>query len=366
MSNRAARSWSILAILLAAPAVPASQPDQEVIPATEANDIRTIVKMIEGTINGAYSSGARPAMRDAHAKGHGCVRADFSIDSDIQSPLRKGVFAAPRTYPAWVRFSNGSGTPNDDHAGDGRGMAIKLIGVGGKKVLADEADANTQDFVMINYPVFFVRNVADYMTFTALSLAGKPDQFYASHPHEKSIVDAVKSKPTGDAFTEQYFSMSAYMLGDRFTKFMARPIDCGSGAALAESTQPGPSGKLGYLRDGMMTWLSQKDACFKFAVQLQTDAATQPVEDPTIVWDQAKAPFTAVATLRIPKQTFNSEAQQTFCENLSFTPWHSLPANQPAGGINRLRKAVYEAISKLRHDLNQAPRKEPSGQENFD
>ena len=49
----------------------------------------------------------------------------------------------------------------------------------------------------------------------------------------------------------------------------------------------------------MVAWLDAKDACFRFAVQPQTDPATQPVEDPTIIWDEAKAPFIDVATIRI-------------------------------------------------------------------
>jgi len=53
---------------------------------------------------------------------------------------------------------NGSGKIQDDSVGDGRGMAIKLMGV-------KPSEFGTQDFVMINHPVFFVRNVADYVEF---------------------------------------------------------------------------------------------------------------------------------------------------------------------------------------------------------
>ena len=72
-----------------------------------------------------------------------------------------------------------------------------------------------------------------------------------------------------------------------------------------------------------------------------------------------------VATIRIPRQTFDGAARQAFCENLSFTPWHSLPEHRPLGGINRVRRAVYLAVSTLRHRLNQAPRAEPTGIESF-
>lgn len=90
-----------------------------------------------------------------------------------------------------------------------------------------------------------------------------------------------------------------------------------------------------------------------------------PVEDPTIEWDSAASPFVKIATITIPKQKFDSKDQMDFCENLSMTPWHSLPEQRPLGGINRVRKAVYEAISTLRHNLNGEARTEPTGEEQF-
>lgn len=358
--------WS-LALLPLLAAAPALAQDQEVVPPTEAADTATLVTTIEAAVRGAYALGVRPAMRDAHAKAHGCVRATFAIDPDLPDPLRAGVFASPATYKAWIRFSNGAGTPHDDAAGDGRGMAVKLTGVPGPKLLADvpEAEAGTQDFVMINYPVFFIRNVADYVPFTTLSLQGKSRDFLATHPHEAGIVAAITSKTVDQVLEQRYFSMSPYRLGDRYAKFSARPVDCTSGAAIAGSEAPPPKDDPDYLRAAMADWLGARDACFRFGIQLQTDPATQPVEDPTILWDEAAAPFLDVATIRIPAQSFESPAQDAFCENLSYTPWHAVPEQRPVGGINRLRRAIYVAISALRHDLNHAPSIEPTGDETF-
>jgi hypothetical protein len=306
-------------------------------------------------------------MRDAHAKAHGCVRGTFTVLDGLPESLRTGLFAEPKGFKTWIRFSNGSGSPHDDAAGDGRGMAIKVTGVPGDKLLADvpEAEKGTQDFVMINYPVFFIRNVPDYLPFTTLSLQGRSKEFFATHPHEAGVVKAITSMTVDDVFEQRYFSMTPYLLGDRYTKFSARPVDCATGGDIVESTEPAPSGNPNYLRDRMVGWLKAKDACFRFAIQLQTDPATQPVEDPTIEWDEAKAPFVDVASIVIPRQTFDSEAQQTFCEDLSYTPWHALPEQRPVGGINRLRKDLYVAISRLRHALNKAPSVEPTGDETF-
>jgi hypothetical protein len=106
--------------------------------------------------------------------------------------------------------------------------------------------------------------------------------------------------------------------------------------------------------------LAQGEACFDFTVQLQTDAASMPIEDPGKEWKESQSPFRKVATIRIPRQEFDSEAQRTFGENLSFTPWHCLPAHRPLGGVNRARKIVYDVISAFRHEANHVPRREPS------
>jgi hypothetical protein len=111
------------------------------------------------------------------------------------------------------------------------------------------------------------------------------------------------------------------------------------------------------LRLAMAAQLKSHEARFEFLVQVQTDPVAMPVEDPTVEWN---APWQKVATIRIPPQTFDSPEQMTFCENLSFTPWHSLADHRPLGGINRSRKAIYRAISQQRHELNKVPRVEPT------
>ena len=94
-----------------------------------------------GGVEAGEDSGlTRRALRQPrHA--HGCVKADFSVKADIPADLRRGVFAATRFFTAWIRFSNGDGKPQNDHTRDGRGMAIKLTGVDGPKLLAEEAEA---------------------------------------------------------------------------------------------------------------------------------------------------------------------------------------------------------------------------------
>jgi hypothetical protein len=42
-------------------------------------------------------------------------------------------------------------------------------------------------------------------------------------------------------------------------------------------------------------------------------------------------------------------------EDLFFSPWNSLTVHRPLGGINRLRKKVYEKGSRLRDAADGSP-----------
>jgi hypothetical protein len=85
-----------------------------------------------------------------------------------------------------------------------------------------------------------------------------------------------------------------------------------------------------------------------------------------VEWDEPASPFVRVARIRIPPQVFDSPRQMEYAEHLSFTPWHSLPEHRPIGGVNRIRRIVYEQLSALRHDANGAPRREPTSFTDFD
>jgi hypothetical protein len=339
----------------------AALPSQSVLSEEEA--IQRIKQLTETQVLDAYRNGQRPAQRDAHAKQHGCVRARFTVPASLPEVMRRGVFANAHTFQAWIRFSNAVGS--DDHAGLARGMAIKLLGVPGRKILPDEADETTQDFLLVNYPVFNVRTAADYVEFLTDSNTGQLPAFFRVHPESGRITAAIAAQPVGNPLLQRYFSMTPYALGSSNVKYSAKPVSCTTGQPLVDHGSGAHSKSPNYLRAAMMATLDAGSSCFAFMVQRQTDAATMPIDDSTVEWSEDSAPFVEVATITIPQQRFDSTEQQDFCENLSYTPWHALPIHQPLGTINRIRRVVYDAISSLRHRLNGVPRREPTGDERF-
>jgi hypothetical protein len=131
-----------------------------------------IVASAVAMVDAAHAEAAsRPYTRDVHSKAHGCVKATFEV-GELEPRLRHGLFAQAGTYEAWVRFSSGDTHVQSDLARDARGFALKVMGVPGEKLLPAEKDAETQDFVMINSPRFFIRTLPDYEAFTAAMARG--------------------------------------------------------------------------------------------------------------------------------------------------------------------------------------------------
>ena len=133
---------------------------------------------------------------------------------------------------------------------------------------------------------------------------------------------------------------------------------------LANTGAP-PNAAPDYLRHVMAEQLRRESVAFDLLVQLQTDPRRMPVEDPRIRREPVRAPWRKVATLRIPTQTFDAPAQLRFAEDLSYSPWHSVPGHQPLGGVNRCRRTIYQAIAAFRHEANGRKAVEPTDAAQF-
>lgn len=325
---------------------------QEYPPPGEADHARNLTERLQAKIVRDNPSGLM--RRDAHPKMHGLVRAEFTVEPGLPDDLRVGVFRQPAGYRAWVRFSNQDGTIRPDRQGDIRGMAIKLMGIEGEKLLDEEQDARTQDFILISTPVFVTRDVEEFdgliraLTGSVWAKLG----FFATH--WRVVWNLLRAmRKVANPLQIRYWSTTPYLFGHQAVKYSARPV-----VAVADAlpTDPDPD----FLRSAMVRQLREGEAVFDFMVQVQTDADDMPIEDPGHEWSEAASAFRKVATLRIPAQDFDSEAQRRFGEHLSFTPWHSLPEHRPLGGVNRARRVVYGAISRFRHAQNGVPRQEPT------
>lgn len=329
-----------------------------------------ITESIQQTIKSRYANDL-PALRHVHSKAHGCVLADFQVNKTLQNEHQQGIFQPGASYKAWIRFSNGdSDATREDKEGDGRGMAIKLMGVSGEKLLPDES--HTQDFVMINHPVFFINDPQKYLSLieslSSSNLLARLSAPFALGIEGSIIAAKINGKKIRNPLYTRYWSMVPYQLGTgsnrRAMKYSAKPCN-----QLDNTPQSDQLQDPNYLRTAMKNHLDTDNACFDFLIQTRDTrtaaGSALSVEMATNEWEESAAPFFKVATITIPKQDFDKPEQHKFCENLSYTPWHSVFEHRPLGGVNRIRKVVYTSTANLRRSMNAVTPTEPAGNEVF-
>jgi hypothetical protein len=333
-----------------------------------------VTAVIDNYCNAKVSGPGAKALRDQHAKHHGCVRATFVVRDDLPPELSVGVFRPGARYDATIRFSNTSGVALPDRRPDGRGMAIKLYSVEGDKLLSQALEpldrlkplASTQDFILGDYPVFFGRNVPDYARvmhlaqtpcangWARLARAFRFAAFLLCRPRQaRVLIGHVSQRPSNPLLTT-YHSMSAYLFGeDSVVRYVVTPVLGQGGSAQAtkaSSNQTSPD----FLRDAMQSALDPgpTGAIFDFAVLRRAAPSVDDVEDASRPWVAADDMQMSLARIEIPLQLFSTAERDCDCENMMFNPWNTLPEHQPLGGLNRMRVAVYIASTRVRHCLN--------------
>lgn len=338
-------------------------------PADEAALFDQVTHLSFGFQSVQNPPGVKPSQRDFHPKQHACLAGLWTPIAKLPKDLRVGVFAMKAPVKMVLRYSNGSpkgpkGTPPDTQP-DGRGLALKLVGVPGESIL-DVEDARSgvmnQDFVLINTSSFFLHSPKSYPQFLA-SLSKGQSFVSILDPVELKVLKQTM-KPTADVTSERFFSQTPYAFGAdgvrRYAKYSVRPCAAETPAAVTPEEAQNPN----FLRERIRARLAQKPLCLIFSVQVR--APNMDVEDAAVEWDENQAPFVDVARLTIPaRQDINSPERDAFCENISFNPWNTLVENRPVGAINRARQAVYAGISRKRRMENGVNVREPKATEEF-
>ncbi|MEY4509276.1 MAG: hypothetical protein RLZZ450_1398 [Pseudomonadota bacterium] len=310
---------------------------------------------------------APPARRDQHAKHHGSLWAYFDVLPDAPAHLRHGLFAQPGHYRAWVRFSNSNTGSKPDTTLDGRGVAIKLLDVPGRRRDSqDVGDRGPQDFILLNHSAFFARDLEDMQQIFAWQAAGKFLPFYFFRHfrrHGLWAIAKLATRPDSPLDLTYYSQLPFAYDAERAIKYRLRPLTG------VERLKPTPAEKRSkdHLRHVLRRQLRPNeqdrsaaqqsiertddsqpgDAVFAFEVQPQT--AGDDLERGDVSWT---GPFTPVALLRIPRQDFDHPERMAFAENMSFSVWNSLQAHTPLGRLNWARGPVYARVQALRNVLN--------------
>ena len=329
----------------------------------EEMNLASIIESFEKQMRGLWKPGGFE--RGGNTKTQGVVRGEFTVHENLPEQFRRGIYAKPQTFKAWVRFA-GPGpyvTPDIDDVGF-MSISIKLLGVPGRKFMDDEQ--HTLDMFGISTPTFVTPDTQANAQLQRESVKNAQILYFLNF-HRSHVLDLIMQglfiKTQSSPFEAPYFSCVPYLLGQgqamqysiwpkrkkrtRIPRLPFRPPD-------------------DYLRNAMVAALNEGDVELDVRLQLQTDPHLMPIENNAVLWPERLSPRVSVATLRLPRQTFDSLAQMEFARKLSYNPWHTIADHRPLGNQSRARWRMYETLSKYRQAMNGVSHYEPTGDEVFE
>lgn len=324
---------------------------KESIPADEAARFERHAELL-----GSFQARAAHAGRALHTKANLGVEATFEVLAEIPAEARIGMFATPRSYPAVVRFSNGAGRRQSDRKLDVRGIAVKLFGVDGKKVIPGMEDATTQDFLAIRTSAVPIRNADEFMAivragqtpalmpFKLLGALGLRRGFQVI----KAALGGLKA-PQSPLAATSFYSALPIKLGPHAVQFAFAARDTPAPGTIAGDTALG---------EGLAARLRERPVVYDFNIRFFVDESTTPIEDASVEW---AAPWVTIGRLTLPVQDPGSARGKRVAdviETLAFDPWHAREDLRPLGNIMRARNAAYRVSTRARNAATE-PREAP-------
>ena len=314
------------------------------------------------------------AVRAVHAKSHGVLEGQLTVDAGLPPELAQGLFAVPGTHKVLIRMSTNAGDILPDVISLPRGLAMKVLDVPGERLAGSEGRA--QDFIMINGKVFLAPTASKFLgnlkllakttdriegTKKAVSatLRGVRHAFEAVGGHAPAAVNALGGAPNAEPLGETYYSATPFRYGNYIAKFSLKPVAAAMTALTG--TEIAVDGRENAIREEVQKEMRHINAEWEFRVQLCRNLDEQPVEDPTVEWDEAKSPFLKVGTVRAAAQDSWAAPQvQRINEQTRFSVWTGITAHQPLGNVNRARKDTYRHSADFRARTNGCPYQEPA------
>jgi hypothetical protein len=346
-------------------------PDVEQVQPDEDATVGALCRTFD-TILATTSKNYGHAVRGVHAKSHGVLEGLLRIDDGLPPELAQGLFAAPGEHKVYLRLSTNPGDILPDTISLPRGLALKVLDVAGERLPG--AEGTTQDFLMLNAPVFPAKNAKQFAGNLAL-LAGTTDRIEgvkvalsAALRGVRTALDAVGVKsslvrvlggaPNVEPLGETYFSVTPFRYGDYIAKFSLAPATTSLTALTGKEIDASQD------RDAIRARVREEmggiDAVWELRVQLCRDLQKQPIEDATVEWKADEAPFQRVGIINAHRQdSWAPERVQAVDETMRFSVWTGLAAHQPLGSINRARKATYRHSAAFREHFNRCPIHEP-------
>jgi len=234
---------------------------KEFIEPNEGMHIEKIIQAFKNVLPGYYPAGS--VKRMFHPKMNGLLQASFSIANDLEEKYQQGLFQPGAQYPCWIRFSNAKKKPASDKKKDMRGMAIKLIGVLGTKLI-DKQPAITHDFLCVTSKTLQTRLVHDFQKSLSALMAGGFKLMWYALTHLPVVIRSIRQiSKCSNLLETSFFSTTPYRFGNNETSAVKYAVIPQKNQSITRSGKQTEN----FLKERLIYDLSNADFYFDFMVQ---------------------------------------------------------------------------------------------------
>jgi len=321
--------------------------------AREKSDIEEIVRTTLLVQANAAAQQQRPLARGTHAKGV-CARAQFEVldvtagrDPELAARLAKGMFATAGVYPAVVRWGNADSKKNSDFKPDVRSMSFSVDLTRGLAIAG--GNDGRQDFSLQNTPPLPINDSPAFAAIMKVLAASNPLSGLLSLPFKDklrvlrvlTLAKLAASQKIRPYQHLRYWSNVPFRHGPvEVVQYSAIPSPDNPARPLQKSNPKG-------LQDELIRHINEdgRMSSFDFSVQL-LDAGKMTywgkhhdanfwIENASVKWKEAEAPFHTIARLTLLSQSHlrPDAGELTYFD----VTRHSTADSTPLGSINRAR-----------------------------
>jgi hypothetical protein len=310
------------------------------------------------------TEGSRPLGRGVHLKGV-CAKAVFEVldvangvDRAVADRLARGIYASPGSYAATVRFSNGATSVNDDWRPDVRGLAF-CVELDASPSASPQSPGARQDYSLHSAPTLPFNDVHALMVLAkvlgapneAMTLGSLPFRDQLNYARTMMAVTQQARQPVRPYQQIRYWSAAPFRHGLDVVKYCASP-------AAANPAHPLEKRNPNALRDELIRHLNEDATMSSFDLGVQfldinnmtyqgkhRDASFW-IENASVEWPEAQAPFHPVARLTLLP---TSQLSEETCEAVSIdVAGNSLEEHAPVGRLSRARRRAVRASQHAR------------------
>lgn len=311
------------------------------------------------------------ASRAVHAKGHALVRGTLTVLDHLPPHLAQGLFGQAGTYDVLLRWSSPPAEQLPDGVSTPRAVALKVLDVPGARL--DQAKSgNSQDFLMVNGPVFsapdpqgFLKSVKLLAATTNASETGKKIISAVLRTAEGALeavgaqsgtLKSMGGEPQHHPLGETYFSQTPYLFGPYMAKFSLAPVAPQllslDGAAIKTEDDA--------QRHAIQSHFDTQAGDWELRVQLNVDLDQMPLEDASVEWPETLSAYVAVARVRLAPQVTWDDTLARLDDEIAYDQWNCLVEHRPLGAVNRARREVMATSREFRSGFNRCPIHEPT------